>query len=433
MPSYGILAQNIAAPQNVNHVGSLLSGLQAAHDIQGAKLRNQLAVHEGELKKTEMARRQKELEYLPTQQAREAELHNQALAMNNLKMRSAQQDMQTDALRQKHMQDQARYNQISKVNELTGTVLSAPEEQRGAAWKSALASAKAAGLPTDNLPQQWDENAQAYAQNAYVHSGRALQEAKLMKGGQGQLIKAVGPDGTAIYVPQNQAAGMQVYEPSAMNASKQEDKEYRAAIKEASQQALSAGAVKDNISAFMSAAKKIPTGTGPWAGRVAFLSKEGQEAIKYSSQLALEELQKMKGATSDRDLDFIKSATLSVTNDYKSNEKIAKLITLKASQYQQKPQFMQALRQKGIKDPALAETLWSQYVSDNPLVNRESGQMRDNIPSWKKYTEKEYLSGAELGSAIEPEGQQQTAQAEAIVVGKNGQRYKKVDGGYVPV
>ena len=427
MPNYGLLTQALLANQsNVQTpdiMGGFLSGLAAVDESKARKANLKMAEKQHELATLQGQRTQAELDNLPEEQRMKKEQHAQNIAQGALGMQATRQGMGTAALNQQQIKQQMEYAQkqqkIGEAKELQEDIAhihALPAANRPTGYKLLLQRRKQQGLSNAGAPEEWGPEAEEYSKHAYLASGVGIKhlEAQIK---QQNLLNAQNPQ------------------------LKEQKKEFDKDIVEATKTAKLLSETEQTVNDFLDAASKMPGGTGPLTGRFARLSPKGQEAIKNSSNLVMKVAKEnFGGRITDADLSLAEKSTLSVLNDPKTNLNLAKPMIYKAKQYAQAPQFLQDLKNQGIYDKSLAAILWNNYVSENKMMDK-NGNVRKDIPSYKKYVSPKYINSLLSGEEYkdeQPKGNKQQSSAYSsvdtgqLVVGKDGKQYKKVAGGYVP-
>lgn len=346
----------------------------------------------------------------------EAQALPEKLALEKLRTQASIDSQRTNAAMAQQQLELAKRDQMFKqyqmVNELASGVKNADPTKKAAAYDFTLKQAKRMGLDVSGLPQMWGTDAESFVDQAYRQSSRGLKEMELELDRQKLPVTAVvdPEDPSRVrYVRNDQLPGIEGY-----NANYTKTKTGKGSLNQlkldAANQAKQAQDMVNTVDSFLGAASKIPTGTNPATGSLGSFLPSVQEANKYASELALAELSKMKGATSDKDLSFIKNATLSVKNYPAANEAIAQTIKAKARQYQQFPAFIQALQSQGVTDPGLIDGIWSQYLSENSVINAKTKKPDLKvIQAWKKYVTPSYIEKYESGNIFEsPTGSPET-------------------------
>lgn len=114
--------------------------------------------------------------------------------------------------------------------------------------------------------------------------------------------------------------------------------------------------------------------TGPFAGKVAWMSDAGREMNAIGAEMSRKMRQPGEGATSDYDAKMFGKMTLSTDNDYKVNRNLGlAVIARKKLEMEERDFKREYLSQWGRLDGA--QRHWQKYIDDNPVFAK--GQIDD--------------------------------------------------------
>jgi hypothetical protein len=364
---------------------------------------------------------------MPAKQQMEQEKHAANLDATRLNMAATRQNMATQA----QTNEAAKHEAIYKM---TGSLSMLPEDVQEKVWPVMRTHAIKAGYATANdMPKTYDENAKNLITNAAAQSGQYL--AQLKAQGNQKPMSVVDPNTGQPIIVSEQEAIQNRYAPYNAKATnnagtlltKAQINNYVKTQDELALKATSAEDIINNTNSFLAAAKEIPTGTGPGMSYLATVSAPGQEARKYAGKLAFAEVKQLGGGVvSDADLAAAERNTLSLSNSMEANNKIAATNIAIARRAQEKQSFYQQMAEAGLYDTAKMQKQWTKFTKENPIIDKKTGRVNEqNIGNWAPYIT--------MGNTAKTADNSPAPMQDKIVVGKNGKRYQKVEGGYVLV
>jgi hypothetical protein len=399
MPDYSLLSQ-LTPRQNVDYVGSLLQGIGARQEIEAKK-------QQGELAKLNAQVQQQQLEYLPVQQQMEQEKHKQALAAQAMNMKATQAGLATEELKRKALSQEMQFNQMKMVNNLTSSVLTAPQDQQESAWKSALNTAKLNGIDISSLPQQWNDDAKGMARNAYVQSGTYLKQMELEnEKAKLPLVKAIDETGKPIYVRQDKAEGKTVFDPKIAG---------QAQIKPGNIPLSNATATKlqDEVVGYTTLLNDIGVAA----------EKFKPEYFGYAAKAKFNSINEAAKLGGDVDTDFVQNRAYFRNEIEQIFNQYRKEITGAAASEKE----LESLKKSMMNMDQSPEEFMAAFNQFKNKVERARAKkaiiLQEGLPTGKN--EIKDLKQEEKAATSSAVGQ--------IVIGKDGKQYKKVEGGYVPL
>lgn len=372
----------------------------------------------------------------PMKVAQDASLNSQQIQSNNLKM---------------------GLDKLNATNQILSSVAINPTPQSYQAAKGQLSKL---GVDTSSLPATWGPEAQEAVKNSSIQSGQALEYMKarvsMEQAGVDMTSKAATANAESArqglptpYSPNSlpgqsttlntnnlfsnmavqpgqtpgngpaapggqpapQAGGAPVangntpLSPAANLARQQaqakawiEYKKGQQATTQTSQDVLS------NIDEFNAAYDKTKLTGGLLGGEeTARFSGAAQEADKAANRLAMNLIPSMHTRVTQKEFQILQHSTLSRELNPSAVGPLTDQLKASAEGAMEKNNFIQALDAKGITDPQMAESLWGNYVNDNPIVNPDGSVNRKNISNWQPYTTDKAIANVQNGQPAQPD------------------------------
>jgi len=160
-----------------------------------------------------------------------------------------------------------------------------------------------------------------------------------------------------------------------------------------------------DIDTFMSAAAKIPTGTGPFAGHLAWSSPEGQLAIKSQNRLALNLLATQKfGRVTNKEMGIVQQGTLNTKMNPQAWHTLGPQLKIIAQRNIAYSNFLNDAANLGIRSLPQATKIWNKFVNEKPIINADETVNRENAGNYQKYLSPKALRGELESSVFVPKG-----------------------------
>lgn len=391
---------------------------------QAAARQQQAAAQQSQLQNILMQQQQQKLEQMPQEFAAEQEFKKHQIA--------------TARMSEKEATHKFMMNRFADLNYL-------PKDQVSSHYQDLRKEALELGVPSNELPEKYDEKVASLAQMAAMRSPEAAAQRKFMNDlllkkldveGKIDLEKHKGlakhttgmPEGQLVgtsYIvdeaaqPPGMAPAAPGMEPTAQAApqapppapalrlmpSPEAQKAYAAASgkqfaevqKKASETAGKAAEAVDNIDTFMREAPKIAFGTGPIAGMWPFTAFDphGNVAKKAQNALALNLLQLQKfGRVTNKEMQIVQDATLNLHMTPEAITRLGPQLRAIAQRNIEYSKFLNAATNVGIRNISQVDSIWHKFLEENPVIDNRTGQVnQNNIGNWQKYLSPQMLRG----------------------------------------
>jgi hypothetical protein len=160
-----------------------------------------------------------------------------------------------------------------------------------------------------------------------------------------------------------------------------------------------------DIDTFMNVAARIPTGTGPWRGHLAWASSEGQQAIKSQNRLALNLLSQQKfGRVTNKEMSIVQKGTLNVLMDPEAWRTLGPQLRVTAQRNMAYNNFLNDCANVGIRNLPQATKIWNKFINENPIINADGTVNPKNAGAYQKYLTPQMLRGELETAAYVPKG-----------------------------
>jgi hypothetical protein len=161
----------------------------------------------------------------------------------------------------------------------------------------------------------------------------------------------------------------------------------------------------EDIDTFVGAAGKIPTGTGPWVGHLAWASPEGQLARKAQNRLALNLLSMQKfGRVTNKEMAIVQKGTLSYYMDPEAWQKLAPQLRAISQRNIEYSNFLNAASNAGIRNVSQAQSIWNKFMQEHPIINQDGSVNAQNVSGWQNYLSPQALKGELETPVVIPKG-----------------------------
>ena len=364
-------ALNAAMKQGLQTYGTLQQlGIQKQQAQQQAQQAQQQAVLFPLIQQQMQQQVQQEPQVFATQQ-QQARLDIQKTAIGNAASQMSNQDLQYHIVK----------------NDLAD-IYASPKNQQQQLFASKQKEWKNIGIDTSKIPQNYDAETQAEAQQAYQNSPAVAQQRKDMV----DIFKTTlqGKMATQTAVAKAQAENANKLPAQQEAFGKEEGTKNSDYFDDVNKASSSASDVYNQASKMIGLAGQIPKEMGYINQGKAYFSDKGRELMSNSKQMILTLFAQMPhiGRSGTTLINFIKDSKPGTSMPYETFVKVASWYKALSSLAMEKNQMAQVLKQNGVTDRNQINNIWDRFQDAYPASDDKGNVNLPNIKMWPQFLQK---------------------------------------------